>query len=157
VTRNGFHTLPSLSSISSVQNALEILQDPDITQRLERARMLRAPDETIDSGEPFGGTGEKAIGGALDQEPGVSGSDRFRILRPYARGGLGIVSIANDTELNREVALKEIQADFADDGASRSRFLVEAEVTRAVPSEILLSRMNQLSIIIAPKLMKPWR
>jgi serine/threonine protein kinase len=54
---------------------------------------------------------------------------RFRVIRPHAKGGLGEVFVAHDTELNREVALKEIQAQFASDDESRSRFLREAEVT----------------------------
>src|SRR5262249_1076881 len=60
----------------------------------------------------------------------TSAGMRFRVLRPHARGGLGKVSVALDAELNREVALKEIQPGRAHDANSRARFLTEAEVTR---------------------------
>src|SRR5262249_14864057 len=40
--------------------------------------------------------------------------------------------VAHDQELNREVALKQMQDRFAEDPASRSRFLLEAEVTGAL-------------------------
>ena len=42
---------------------------------------------------------------------------------------LGEVYVALDTELNREIALKEIQSKYADDLDSRARFLLEAEIT----------------------------
>jgi serine/threonine protein kinase len=69
--------------------------------------------------------------GAASRAAGIAGAEvhRFRVLRPHARGGLGTVSVALDADLNREVALKEIQEHHADDPHSRSRFLLEAEIT----------------------------
>ena len=57
------------------------------------------------------------------------GGRRFHVLRSRARGGLGEVFLALDTELNRPVAVKELQARNAHDPASQARFLFEAEVT----------------------------
>ena len=54
---------------------------------------------------------------------------RFAVRGLHARGGLGEVFTARDTELNREVALKRIQSRYADESASRRRFLTEAQLT----------------------------
>jgi serine/threonine-protein kinase len=59
----------------------------------------------------------------------TSDGQRFRVLRPHARRGLGAAFVALDEELHREVALKQMLDDHADDPASRQRFILEAEVT----------------------------
>jgi eukaryotic-like serine/threonine-protein kinase len=57
------------------------------------------------------------------------GESRYRIMRTHAHGGLGQVYVARDLELNRDVALKEIKLDHANDPRSRARFVLEAEIT----------------------------
>src|SRR4051812_15588110 len=61
-------------------------------------------------------------------EPDLAESQRFRILRPYARGGQGHVFIARDEQLGREVALKELKSSHCRRATSRARFLREAEI-----------------------------
>lgn len=49
--------------------------------------------------------------------------------RDPLRGGVGLVYLAKDVELNRHVAIKEIRDEYADQEQIRERFLYEAEVT----------------------------
>src|SRR2546422_76136 len=64
-----------------------------------------------------------AMTGRAARTPARNGS-RYRRIRPHARGGLGQVFVAEDTELHREVAVKEIQPERADDMTSRTRFIL---------------------------------
>lgn len=62
-------------------------------------------------------------------ESTIPATSRFDILRSHAKGGLGEVYLARDRELDREVALKEIQSRFCDDQTARQRFELEACIT----------------------------
>ena len=64
-------------------------------------------------------------------EPETAG-ERFAVLGVHAEGGLGTVYRAVDGELGREVALKQIRAERADDPESQSRFLREGAITGAL-------------------------
>jgi WD40 repeat protein/serine/threonine protein kinase len=64
----------------------------------------------------------------MPDRPGASGL-RYQVLRPHRKGGIGEVFVALDQELNREIALKEIRQERADDPHSRGRFVREAEIT----------------------------
>ena len=61
--------------------------------------------------------------------PAVVPGERFQLIREHARGGIGQVWLARDSELQREVALKEIQPKYAEREDQRARFLLEAEIT----------------------------
>ena len=56
---------------------------------------------------------------------------RFRIEKkpPIGAGGLGVVYAGRDLELNREVAIKQILPEHADNASFRARFIQEAEIT----------------------------
>jgi tetratricopeptide (TPR) repeat protein len=56
-------------------------------------------------------------------------ANRFQRLRFHAAGGLGEVFVAEDVELHREVALKEIKRGHTGHEESRVRFVLEAKIT----------------------------
>jgi eukaryotic-like serine/threonine-protein kinase len=118
-------SLQALSSVGPVAEDLSKLADPDIQASVghlrtsETVSMSADPEET----DPE----EDRLTESLGQPTSRNG--RFRVVRPHARGGLGVVSVALDDELDREVAFKEIKGQYADDDGTRARFVLEAEIT----------------------------
>ena len=111
-------SLAALSSIGSVREDLSRVADAQIQASLAMVSAARGgPDD------PYNTVAAPSLGIS------TSAGTRFRILRPHARGGLGQVSVALDRELDRPVALKEIQERHADEPESRARFVQEAEIT----------------------------
>jgi serine/threonine protein kinase len=91
--------------------ALELHQPPTV----------RPGDTRPDPGSKRPTTGSAAAG--------LTPAERFDVQQVLAQGGLGVVFLARDREIDRTVALKQIKSQWADDEAARARFLLEARVT----------------------------
>jgi eukaryotic-like serine/threonine-protein kinase len=68
---------------------------------------------------------------------------RYRIIRPLGHGGMATVFLAEDQRLGREVAVKRLHADAADDAAKR--FMREARLGAALSHPNLVSVFDTAS------------
>ena len=55
--------------------------------------------------------------------------DRYTLTHLHAKGGMGRVWLARDGALGRQIALKDLRPDQADNSILCSRFLYEAKIT----------------------------
>src|SRR5262249_38388658 len=85
-------SLAALAAPPAVRDERARLADPDVQASLAHAATAPSGRDPVST---------------IDHTP--SGGLRYRVLRPHAKGGLGEVFVAEDTELHREVAFKEIR------------------------------------------------
>jgi serine/threonine-protein kinase len=116
-------SLSALPGVGSIRRSLEPIADAELQRSLHSLH-------GSDSAPPSNGT-------ALPEESSTASWDgdvltltnRYRILRSHAAGGLGEVSLAKDESFDRRIAVKQMQERFLSNPQSRARFLVEAEIT----------------------------
>jgi serine/threonine-protein kinase len=101
--------LQALSGASTVASAMTPIEDEDVRAAVAQIMSLTEPRTTT-------------------YVPAAA-AGRYRKLHLHQEGGQGQIYRAEDSELERPVALKEIKPQFADDPQTRQRFLLEARVT----------------------------
>ena len=66
---------------------------------------------------------------AAPASPPQMNAGRYQMLAEIAHGGMGVIWLATDTTLSREVAVKVLQDNFAPDSGTARRFADEARIT----------------------------
>ena len=110
--KHGGDVRASLASVSDgVKRSLTVLEDADIQRSL--ADLL----------PPIGADSCATI----DYVPGLR--ERYTLGHLHATGGIGRIWVARDSQLGRDVALKELRPERAGNAALLERFLREAQIT----------------------------
>lgn len=117
-------------SLSEVLASLGLMDETALSRLEDRiATQLREPSTSSDPTLTIAYLQARGDHQATSARGPAAEPARFQILRRHARGGLGEISLALDLELDRTVALKELQAARADDPGAQERFLLEANIT----------------------------
>lgn len=91
-----------------------------------RAAVLALLDKAVNAGDFL----EKPAGDTFASLTGFDGErfEHFRIVRELGRGGMGVIYLAEDTRLGRNVAIKFLHRTGADAGEEAARVLREARL-----------------------------
>jgi hypothetical protein len=100
-------------TVEQVRQSLAALTDPDIQRSL--ANLTPPPQGHVLLSTPA--------------PVAEATANRYTLSRLHATGGLGRVWLARDASLDRDVALKELRPERADNPVLWGRFLTEARIT----------------------------
>src|SRR5262249_46411831 len=112
---------------------LELACGDDVELREEVASLLASHEEagSFIAAEAIEDAAHLLINGASEPHRGRF-IGHYRLLSLLGRGGMGEVHLATATRLGREVALKLVPAEFADDVERVKRFEREARIASAL-------------------------
>ena len=125
--RELFHRALALPAEERTSFLLRETGADEVTRReIESLLAAHADADGFLSHSPVGSVGDDGRPVVIDSlRPGTRLS-AFEILGPLGAGGMGEVHRARDTRLDREVAIKVLSRDLADDPGGRDRFEREA-------------------------------
>ncbi len=140
-----FQTLRRIDS-----SRISLAPRPEVEEMIRRIRATRSPTDAQSEirTQQLPGDTDVAITTSESTEqtrfdflrpaeaPGELGRlAHYRVLQRIGEGGMGIVFLAEDVQLERPVAIKVLKPDRARDAAARQRFLREAKAAAAVQHE----------------------
>lgn len=111
--------------------------DPTSTRTMILSSSDPVPPGGTDETEPFGLRAPALpLSGDVERGNGPTAGTVidgvYRVIGPLGRGGMGVVVLAHDEVLDREVAIKLIRRELVGDSGLRDRFLVEARAMARV-------------------------
>ncbi|HSP69699.1 MAG TPA: protein kinase, partial [Bryobacteraceae bacterium] len=110
---------------AAMQRLEETVEDSTLLEELRRLVEHADPDASFLRPIP-------GILAAASIQPGDLVAQRFEIIRPIGRGGMGEVFEALDRKLGERVAIKVIARDFAMDAGLLERFQREVQIARRI-------------------------
>lgn len=144
----GFDSGESLSALMERRDLIENADTNQIWGMEESAAVDSRPIDSVgplmdDVSQLTDGAAEKAVYGRYERDANVANTDatasmtgatpiadfRFEIKRRIAIGGLGEVFLAEDKEVHRDIALKCIREQYADNAHFQAKFIQETEIT----------------------------
>lgn len=99
-----------------------------VTVEVERS-LASLRDDKIQRSLPASHKPERLLSSLPGVDPVSETQNRYALTSLHATGGIGRVWLARDGQMGRDVALKELRPEQADNAGLRARFLREAQIT----------------------------